>query len=91
MYVNTSQNESQGIVVPFYHARNSYRKITCDQAFFVEREKEKISKYREGGYDRRLTARFVQIPSKKKKRSCPFSSATARRRKAKKFFSSHWA
>ena len=27
MYVNTSQNKSQGIVVSFYHARNSYRKI----------------------------------------------------------------
>ena len=36
-------------------------------------------------------ARLVQMPSKKKKRSCPFSSATARQRKPKKSFSSDWA
>ena len=35
--------------------------------------------------------RLVQMPSKKKKRSCQFSSATARRRKLKKSFSSDWA
>ena len=35
--------------------------------------------------------RLVQMPSKKKKGSCPFSSATARRRKPKKSFSSDWA
>ena len=31
------------------------------------------------------------MPPKKKKRSCPFSSGTARRRKPKKSFSSDWA
>ena len=32
--------------------------------------------------------RLVQMPSKKKKRSCPFSSATAKRKKPKKLLSS---
>ena len=36
-------------------------------------------------------ARLVRMPSKKKKMSCPFSSATARRKKPKKSFSSDWA
>ena len=31
------------------------------------------------------------MPSKKKKRSCPFSSATTRRKKPKKSLSSDWA
>ena len=36
-------------------------------------------------------ARLIQIPAKKKKRSCLFSSATARPKKGKKLFSSDWA
>ena len=36
-------------------------------------------------------ARLIQMPAKKKKRSCPFSSATARPKKGKKLFSSDWA
>ena len=36
-------------------------------------------------------ARLVQMPSKKKKRSCLFSSATTRWKKPKKWFSSDWA
>ena len=36
-------------------------------------------------------ARLFQMPSKKGKRSCPFSSTTARRKKPKKSFSSDWA
>ena len=36
-------------------------------------------------------ARLIQMPAKKKKRSCLFSSATARRRKPKDSFSSDWA
>ena len=37
------------------------------------------------------TARLIQMPAKKKKRSCLFSSATARRKKPKDSFSSDWA
>ena len=37
------------------------------------------------------TARLIQMPAKKKKRSCLFSSATARRKKLKDSFSSDWA
>ena len=54
-----SQNNSQGIVVSFYHALH--------------------------------TARLIQMPAKKKERSCLFSSATARRKKPKYSFSSDWA
>ena len=36
-------------------------------------------------------ARLIQMPAKKKKRSCLFSSATARRKKPKDSFSSDWA
>ena len=36
-------------------------------------------------------ARLVQMPSKKKKMSCPFSSPTASRKKPKKSFSLDWA
>ena len=35
-------------------------------------------------------ARLVQIPSKKRKRLCPFLFATARRKKPKKSFSPDW-
>ena len=36
-------------------------------------------------------ARLIEMPAKKKKRSCLFSSATARRKKPKDSFSSDWA
>ena len=36
-------------------------------------------------------ARLIQMPAKKKKRSCLFSSVTARPKKGKKLFSSDWA
>ena len=36
-------------------------------------------------------ARLIQMPGKKKKRSCFFSSATARCKKPKDSFSSDWA
>ena len=35
--------------------------------------------------------RLVQMASTKKRRSCPFSSTTARRKKPKKSFNSDWA
>ena len=57
--VNASRNNSQGIVVSFYHALHA--------------------------------ARLIQMPGKKKKRSCFFSSATARCKKPKDSFSSDWA
>ena len=59
MYVNTSRNKSQGIVVSFYHAIHA--------------------------------ARLVQMPLKKRKRSCTFLSATARRKKLKKLLCLDWA
>ena len=34
--------------------------------------------------------RLVRMPSKKKKRWCPFSSTTARGKKLKKLFNSDW-
>ena len=37
------------------------------------------------------TARLIQMPAKKKKRSCLLSSATARWKKPKDSFSSDWA
>ena len=36
-------------------------------------------------------ARLIQVPAKRKKRSCLFSSATARQKKPKDSFSSDWA
>ena len=51
LYVNASQNNSQGIVLSFYHALHAVR--------------------------------LIQMPAKEKKRSCLFSSATAKRKKPK--------
>jgi len=52
---------------------------------------KQITWYRGVILSRNTFASLVQMPSEKKKRSCPFSSATARRKKPKKSFSSDWA